>query len=79
MKLHCYREEKSLHDVAVVAKFLDEIKSKMSIKNWIHTVSNFIDLTQFHIICKILAKLSGVESKRNVSGLWQIIVIVFVV
>ena len=26
-----------------------------------------IDLIQFHLICKILAKLSGVESERTVS------------
>ena len=38
-------------------------KRKASLKKWICTVSNFIDLIQFHLIWKILAKLSGVESE----------------
>ena len=58
------REEKSLRHVTTVAKFLDDNKPKTSLKNWIRTVSNFNDLTQFHSICKISVKLSGVESKR---------------
>ena len=29
--------------------------------SWIRTVSNFIDLIQFHLICQMLAKFSGVE------------------
>ena len=29
--------------------------------------TNFIDLIQFHLVCKILAKLSGLESERAVS------------
>ena len=34
--------------------------------------SNFIDLIQFHLICKILAKLSGVEFERTESELRKI-------
>ena len=52
----------------MAAKFLDDNKAKTSLKKWIHTVSNFIDLTQFHLICKILAKepyLSLVKEKEN--------------
>ena len=61
-----FREEKSLSHVAMVAKFLDDNKAKTSLKKWIRTVSNFIDLSQFHLPCRILAKLSGVESERTV-------------
>ena len=45
-----YRE-KSLHNVAMVAKFLDDNKPKTSLKKWIRTVSNFNKPTQFHLIC----------------------------
>ena len=38
-------------------------KRKTSLKKWICTVSNFIDLIQFHLIWKFFAKLSGVESE----------------
>ena len=41
------REEKSSRHVAIVAKFLDDNKPKTSLKKWIRTVSNFIDLVQF--------------------------------
>ena len=47
----------------MVAEFLDDNKPKMSLKKWILTVSNFIDLIQFHLVCQILAKFSGVESE----------------
>ena len=33
------------------------------------TVSNFIDLIQFHLICQILAKFSEVESKKTATTL----------
>ena len=46
-----YREEKSLRHVAMVAKFLDDKKP----------ISNFIDLIQFHLICQMLAKFSGLN------------------
>ena len=59
--------EESLCHVAMVAIFLDDNKPKISLKKWIRTVSNFIDLIQFHLTCRILAKLSGVESERTVS------------
>ena len=39
----------------------------MSLKNWIHTVSDFSDLVQFHFICQMLANFSGVKSERTVS------------
>ena len=42
--------EKSLRHVAMVAKFLDDNKRKTSYKKLIRTVSNFIDLTEFHFI-----------------------------
>ena len=61
--------EKSLRHVAMVAKFLDDNKPKTSLKKWIHTVTNFIDLIQFHLICQMLAKFSGVKSERIMSKL----------
>ena len=42
-------------------------KLKTSLKKWIPTVSNFIH--QFQLICKILAKFSGIESARTLSKL----------
>ena len=51
----------------MVAKFLDDNKPKISLKKWICTVSNFIDLICFHLICQMLAKFSGVESERTIS------------
>ena len=57
------REEKSLRHVAMVAKFLDDNRSKTCIR----TASNFIDLIQFHLICQMLAKFSGFEFVRTVS------------
>ena len=47
-KLICNREEKTLRHVAMVVKFLDENKPKKKVNS--HTVSNFIDLIQFHLI-----------------------------
>ena len=44
-----YRE-KSLRHVVMVAKFFDDNKPKTSLKKWIRTASNFIDLIQFHLI-----------------------------
>ena len=38
-------------------------KTKISLKKWIRTVSNFIDLIQFHLICQILTKFFRVESE----------------
>ena len=38
-----------------------------ALKKRIRTVSNLIDLIQFHLIFQTLAKFSGVESKRTVS------------
>ena len=60
---------KLLRHVAMIAKFLDDNKPKTSLKKSIRTVSNFINLTQFHLIRKILAKLSEVEPEKTVSGL----------
>ena len=38
-------------------------QTKTSLKKWIRTVSNFIDLNQFHLICQMLAKFSGLNPK----------------
>ena len=51
----------------MIAIFLDHNKPKTSLKKWIHPVSNFIHLIQFHLICQMLTKFSVVESKRTVS------------
>ena len=51
----------------MVAKFLNDSKPKTSLKKKIRTVSNFIDCQiQFHLICQMLAKFSGVESESTV-------------
>ena len=57
------RKEKLSHHVAMVAHFLDDNKTKTSLKTLIRTVSYFIDLIQFHLICQMLAKFSGVASE----------------
>ena len=58
------RKEKLSHHVAMVAHFLDDNKTKTSLKKLlIRTVSYFIDLIQFHLICQMLAKFSGVASE----------------
>ena len=44
------REEKSLRHDAIIAKFLDDNKSKMSLQKYIRTVSNFISIIPFHLI-----------------------------
>ena len=41
-------------------------QTKNSLRKWICNVSNLIRLIQFHLICQMLAKFSGVESKRTV-------------
>ena len=46
----------------MVAEFLDDNKPKTSFK----TVSEFIDLGYFQLICQMLAKVSGVKSERTV-------------
>ena len=40
----------------MVAKFLADNKPETSLE-WIRTLSNFIELIQFHLICKIWRKL----------------------
>ena len=64
---YCHGEQKWLRHIAMAAKFLDDNKPKIHSKSKCCTVSNFIDLIQFHLICQILAKFSGVESKRTIS------------
>ena len=59
--------EKRLRHVAVVAKFLDDNKLKTSLKKGIRTISNFIDVIEFHLTCQMLAKFPEVESERIVS------------
>ena len=72
------REEKSLCQVAIIAKFSDDKKPKTSLKKWIRTVSNFIGLIQFlfylsnnvgeiFIIIFFLGGGGGFESQRTVS------------
>ena len=58
------REEKSLRHAAMIATFLDDNKPKTSLKKWNRTVSNFIGLNYFHLICQMLVKFSGVEYLR---------------
>ena len=53
----------------MVAKFLDDNKPRKSLKKYMRTVSNFIDLIQIYLICQKLAKFSRVKSKRSVSKL----------
>ena len=56
-----YKEdEKSLRHVAVIAKFLDDSKPNCRLK------CEF-PLVQFHLLCKILEKLSGADSGRIIS------------
>ena len=61
------QRRKSLRHVATVANFLNDNKLETSLKKWIRTVSNFIDLIQFHLICQMLATFSGGESERTLS------------
>ena len=63
----CNKEEKSLRHVAMVAKLLDDNKLKTSLKEWIRTASNFIDLIQFHLIFQMLAKFYRVVFEKTVS------------
>ena len=44
-------------------------QTESSLKKWIHNVSIFMDLIQFHLICQMLSNFSGVESERPVSKL----------
>ena len=46
-----------------VSKICGWQQTKTSLKKWIRTVSNFIDLNQFHLICQMLAKFSGLNPK----------------
>ena len=59
--------KKRLRHVAVVAKFLDDNKLRTSLKKGIRTISNFIDVIEFHLTCQMLANFSEVESERIVS------------
>ena len=59
------REEKSLRHVVMVATFLDDNKPKTLLKKWNRTVSNFIDVNYFHLICQMFVKLSGVDPRRQ--------------
>ena len=56
-----YKEdEKSLRHVAMIAKFLDDNKPN-------HRLKSEFPLIQFHLLCKILEKLSGADSERTIS------------
>ena len=61
------RVEKRLRHVAVVAKFLNDNKLRTSLKKGIRTISNLIDVIEFHLSCQMLVKFSEVESERIVS------------
>ena len=63
------RGEKTLSHVVMIGNFLHDNKPKTSLEIWIRTVSNLANLIQFHLICQILAKFSGVESERTASKL----------
>ena len=46
------------------AEFLDDNKPKRHLKSGFRrTVSNFIDLIYFHLICQMLAKFSGLNPR----------------
>ena len=60
------REKKSLRDVAMIEIFLDENKAKISLKKWIRTVSNFIDLIQFHFLSNIVEIFWGWIQKDHI-------------
>ena len=63
------REEKSLRHVAMVTKFPDDNKPKTSLKTWIRTASNVIDLIQLHLNGQMLAKFCMVQRRqRNVQN-----------
>ena len=52
----------------MVAKLLDDNKARDSLKKYIRTVSNFIDLIQFRLISQMLAKFFGYfELERTIS------------
>ena len=60
------REEKQIRHVAIVAKFLYDNKPNGCLNmKWFCAFSNSIDLFQFHLICQMLAKFSGVESETT--------------
>ena len=61
----CNREKKLLRHVAMVAKFPDDKNSKKSLKQWICTVSNFVDFFNLSNVDKIF----WVKSERSVSRL----------
>ena len=61
------REEKLLPNIAMVAKFLNDNKPKTSLEKLICTVSNFINLIHFHLICQMSMKFSRIESKRIIA------------
>ena len=56
------REKKSLRHVATVTKFLAENKAKVNYD----TVTNFIDLSQLHLICQMLTKFSGYLFQKKI-------------
>ena len=49
----------------MVAKFLDETNPKCHLKSELTYFQTSVDLIQFHLICQMLAKFSGVESERT--------------
>ena len=51
----------------MVTNFLKDNKPKIHLKSKVALFQNFIELIQFHVICQVLAKFSGVESQGTVS------------
>ena len=52
----------------MVAKLLDDNKPRKSLKKYMRTISNFIDVIHFHLISQMLAKFSGYfKSERTIS------------
>ena len=51
------------------SKIFEWQQTKTSLKKWIRTVSNLIDLISFHFICQTFAKFSGLNPKGPYVGL----------
>ena len=56
-------ERSHLCHLVMVAKFLEDNKPKKSLKEWICTVSSFIDLIQFHLTYYMLGNFLGLSPK----------------
>ena len=61
--VYCWRERSTsrCHDNTI----LGWQQTENSLKKYIRTVSNVIDLNQFHLICRMLVKFSGFNPKGS--------------